>query len=272
MALIKQLGRYPIQSLLVESPHSLLLKGWDPVEQRFVSIKTLHPDYLSDPFCQERQARLAWEAWAASTLQHPNIIRIYEFNSQSTPPFIAMEYVHGNSLKSWLSQKRFSSQESVGMVTQILAALAHIHQAGMVHQDIKPGNMVLLASQQIKIADFGIARLEKSIPCQFEHVTGTPAYMSPEQVMGSRTDARSDLFSVGVILYELLCGSKPFQGQSMAEIMKNTLTFTPPDPSTCNPALSPGFDSLLQQALAKRPGDRFQSAEAFKMALARVDR
>ncbi|MBF0195414.1 MAG: serine/threonine protein kinase [Magnetococcales bacterium] len=183
-------------------------------------------------------------------------------------PFIVMEYMATRTLKSWLVDKhQFSINEGVEIIGQLLSALEHIHNSGITHRDIKPGNIFLFADGKIKICDFGISHPTGKTQTQIDFVQGTPAYMAPEQLISSQATQHADIFSTGVILYELLCGKKPFSGVEQKSIIQQILTKQPAKVSSVNTNVPKYFDKIIQKALAKRPGDRFQSAKEFKNSL-----
>ena len=176
-------------------------------------------------------------------------------------PFLAMEYVEGSNLGQVLARSgRFATAPGVAMIGQVLDALACAHGLGIVHRDVKPANILLLADGRVKMTDFGISRLDTSALTQAGSVIGTPSYMSPEQCRGETVDARGDLFSVGVVLYELLSGARPFTGRNMTEIALQVINLSPPDIRTFNPDLPPWLVTVIERALAKRPDDRFATA------------
>ncbi len=178
-----------------------------------------------------------------------------------------MEFIEGRELKDYFDDnERFKLPEIGRIMGELLAALGHAHQNGITHRDIKPANIILLKNGTVKVADFGIARIESSNLTQAGAVLGTPAYMSPEQFMGQTVDGRSDLFSAGVILYQFLTGDKPFTG-TLTTIMHKVLKEEPPAPSELNVQVPRQFDALMIQALAKRPEERFQTAQEFAAAI-----
>ena len=178
-----------------------------------------------------------------------------------------MEFVDGPSLKTLLDrQERFALADTVRVMEDLLAGLQFSHERGVVHRDIKPANVMLTSAGQAKIADFGIARIESSSMTQAGTLLGTPAYMSPEQFMGQVVDARTDIYSSGVLLYQLLTGERPFEG-GMSAIMHKALNTEPPAPSQLSVTAPPSFDAVVRRAMAKRPEDRFPSARAFAEAI-----
>ncbi len=267
MALPPKLGKYEIHRELGSGAMGVVYEGWDPGIARRVAIKTVRRDQLDRAEAGEILARFQREAQAAGRLSHPNIVGIYEYGEDEGTAFIAMEFIEGRELKDYFdANERFALPEIGRIMAQLLAALGHAHQNGITHRDIKPANIILLKDGTVKVADFGIARIESSNLTQAGAVLGTPAYMSPEQFMGQTVDGRSDLFSAGVILYQFLTGDKPFTG-TLTTIMHKVLKEDPPAPSELNVQVPRPFDALVRQALAKRPEDRYQTAQAFAAAI-----
>jgi tRNA A-37 threonylcarbamoyl transferase component Bud32 len=264
MTLPGKLGRYEIRRELGTGAMAVVYEGWDPSIQRRVAIKTIRRDQLDSAEADEVIARFEREAQAAGRLSHPNIVSIYEIGEDGGVAFIAMEFIAGRELKDYFDKnERFSLPEIAWIMTQLLDALDHAHRNGVVHRDIKPGNIILLADGTVKVADFGIARIESSSLTQAGIILGTPAYMSPEQFMGQTLDGRSDLFSAGVVLYQFLTSEKPFAAAQTSTIMHKVLKEDPPAPSEINVQVPRQFDALMRKALAKRPDERFQSAREF---------
>lgn len=264
----QQLGKYRILGELGRGAMGIVYRGFDPLIEREVAIKTLRADLLEGNEKSTLLARFKKEAQAAGRLNHPNIVQVYEYGEDGDRVFIAMELIQGKELKEFIAEEaRFDLPGIVHMMDELLDALGFAHSHGVVHRDIKPSNIVVLKDGRIKVTDFGIARLESSTLTQAGNVLGTPSYMSPEQFMAQRVDGRSDLFSTGVLLYELLTGEKPFIGNSFATIMHKVLRETPIPPSELNITLPTVFDAVVAKALAKRPDERFQDARAFAQAL-----
>ena len=267
MVLPAKLGKYEIRRELGSGAMGVVYEGWDPGIARRVAIKTVKRDQLDRAEAGEILARFQREAQAAGRLSHPNIVGIYEYGEDDGTAFIAMEFIEGRELKDYFdANERFALPEIGRIMAQLLAALGHAQQNGITHRDIKPANIILLKDGTVKVADFGIARIESSNLTQAGAVLGTPAYMSPEQFMGQTVDGRSDLFSAGVILYQFLTGDKPFTG-TLTTIMHKVLKEDPPAPTELNVQVPRPFDALIRQALAKRPEDRFQNAQAFAVAI-----
>jgi serine/threonine-protein kinase len=262
-----KLGKYEVRRELGRGAMGVVYEGYDPLIKRAVALKTIRSDQLEGDAAATLVARFRREAEAAGRLAHPNIVAIHEFDVDRGTWFIAMELVDGRELKECFeANERFRLADTVRIVSQVLAALDYSHARGVVHRDIKPANVFVLADGTVKVADFGIAHVESSNLTQVGTVIGTPAYMSPEQIMGLPVDGRSDLFSVGVILYQFLTGERPFSGSSTT-IMQKVLKEEPLPPSSLNVQVSPAIDAVVRKALAKRPDDRFQSAREFADAL-----
>lgn len=268
---LKNLGKYQILSTLGQGAMGVVYKAFDPHIERTVAIKTIRKDVLGHKEMEPLLTRFKREAQAAGRLTHPAIVTVYEYGEEDDSSYIAMEYVQGRELKSFLdNSERFPLEIIINIMSQLLDALAYSHAQGVVHRDIKPGNIILLENGKIKVTDFGIARIESSTLTQFGDVIGTPSYMSPEQFGGQQVDKRSDLFSAGVILYHMLTGEKPFPGNSMTTIMHRVLNTDPPQASDLNFQVPSVFDSLIFKALAKKPHKRYQSAEEFASDLDRT--
>jgi serine/threonine-protein kinase len=267
MSIPDKLGKYEIRRELGAGAMGVVYEGWDPGIARRVAIKTVKGGELPGAEAEQTLARFRHEAQAAGRLSHPNIVQIYEFGEDAGTQFIAMEFIEGRELRDYFDgDERFKLPETVRIMKELLAALGHAHKNGIVHRDIKPANIILLGDGTVKVADFGIARIESSNLTQAGSVLGTPAYMSPEQFMGQTVDPRSDLFSAGVVLYQFLTGEKPFTG-SVTTIMHKVLKEQPIAPSELNVQVPRAFDALMRKALAKRPDERFQSAAEFAAAL-----
>ncbi|AOF83166.1 kinase domain protein [Methyloversatilis sp. RAC08] len=268
MSLPARLGKYDILRELGQGAMGIVYEGRDPVIDRRVAIKTLKREQLERSEADEVIARFKREAQAAGRLNHPNVVAIYEYGeADDGTAFIAMEFVQGRELKDLFEADERIPLPMVGrLMGQLLDALGHAHRHGVTHRDIKPANIILLADNTVKVADFGVARIESSNLTQTGTVIGTPSYMSPEQFMGQTVDGRSDLFSAGVVLYQLLTGEKPFTG-ALTTIMHKVLKEDPTWPSVLNVHVNARLDAVVRKALAKRPDDRFQDAAAFRAAL-----
>ncbi len=267
METIETLGKYEIKRPLGRGAMGTVYEGWDPIIARRVAIKTVRLPDGADPETEEALARFRREAQAAGRLTHPNIVGVFDYGETNDLAYIVMEFVDGPPLKTLLDkQERFALADAVRVMEDLLAGLQFSHERGVVHRDIKPANVMLTSSGQAKIADFGIARIESSSMTQAGTLLGTPAYMSPEQFMGQVVDARSDIYSSGVLLYQLLTGERPFEG-GMSAIMHKALNTEPPAPSQLSVTAPPSFDAVVRRAMAKRPQDRFASAKAFAEAI-----
>jgi len=267
MTELKKLGKYEVRRELGKGAMGVVVEGFDPMIARRVALKTVRRDQLDRSEVEEILARFQREAQAAGRLNHPNIVAIYEYGEDDGVAFIAMEFIEGAELKDALdANERFPMSEIVRIMTQLLEALDYSHKNGVVHRDIKPSNIIMLKDGTVKVADFGIARVESSTLTQAGSVLGTPSYMSPEQFMGQTVDGRSDLFSAGVILYQFLTGEKPFTG-ALTTIMHKVLQEEPLAPSALNVQVPRPFDAVMRKALAKRPNERFQTGHEFAVAL-----
>jgi len=219
---------------------------------------------------EEYRQRFIREAKAAARVNHPNIINIYDISASMGRAYIAMEYVEGLSLHAYLREKkRLSPRESVNLMLQACSALDAIHKVGIVHRDIKPDNILIAKGGLVKLTDFGLAKAENARITATNVVMGTPAYMSPEQTYGSDVDARSDIYSMGLVLYEMLTGTTVFRG---GDILTRQQTETPPPPSTIVNDIPSALDRIVMKCLAKNPADRFQTAEQLIQALRDYDK
>ena len=231
METIEALGKYEIKRPLGRGAMGIVYEGWDPIIARRVAIKTVRLPDSSDPDTEDALTRFRREAQAAGRLTHPNIVAVYDYGETHDLAYIVMEFVDGPPLKTLLDKhERFALDDAVRVMHDLLAGLQFSHERGVVHRDIKPANVMLTSTGQAKIADFGIARIESSSMTQAGTLLGTPAYMSPEQFMGQVVDARTDIYSSGVLLYQLLTGERPFDG-GLSAIMHKALNTEPPAPS-----------------------------------------
>ena len=268
MAVLKQLGKYKIVEVIGKGAMGIVYKGYDPVLQRHVALKAVRKELVDQEIAEQIISRFKNEALAAGRLTHPAIVGIYDYGENKQLAYIAMEFVQGRGLRDFLARKeRFGLQDVMSIMTQLLDALDYAHDHGVIHRDIKPANIIMTSDGHLKVADFGIARIDRSNLTEIGSVMGTPAYMSPEQYAGQQVDRRSDIFSCGIVLYELLTGVKPFEGATES-IGYKICHEAHRNPSEINPqGVPPVFDSILAKALAKKPEDRYANARAFAKAL-----
>jgi serine/threonine-protein kinase len=266
----KQLGRYDIIRVLGKGAMGVVYEARDPNLNRKVAIKTVRVSSLSEEEAAEYELRFRTEAHSAARLQHPNIVSVYDSDRDGDTPFLVMEYVKGDDLKHYLDTgQRYTLEQSVRMVCDLLSALDYAHQRKIIHRDIKPANLLIEADGRIKLTDFGVARIQDSGEATRTQggLVGTLKYMSPEQVEGKSADASSDLFSAGIVLYQLLTDRRPFDGDSYFSIVNQITSHTPPAPSSINPLLPLSIDAVVARALAKDKRLRFTTAQDFALAL-----
>jgi eukaryotic-like serine/threonine-protein kinase len=265
-------GRYQLGSLLGVGGMARVYVASDRVLERPVAVKVLSPPYAQDPVFVERFRR---EARAAARLSHPNIVAVFDSGADADQPYLVMEYVAGQSLAQLLArQGRLAPRRAVELAVEVCAALAAAHAQGLVHRDVKPANVLVDAEGRVQVADFGIVKAAAATTLTGTGmVLGTAAYLSPEQAQGGPVDARSDLYSLGCVLYELLCGSPPFgsgaDGSAVAVAARH-LHQPPEPPSARNPQVDASLDAVVLTALAKEPAQRYQSAVELQDALERV--
>ena len=263
-----RIGRYVVQSVIGRGAMGVIYKAHDPAIDRLVAIKLVRADLLTGEDRDDYLARFRREAQAAGRCMHSNIVAVYDFALHDGNPFIAMEYIQGISLSEALARgTRFLVADAVYVVRQLLEALDCAHGLGIVHRDVKPANVLLLPGGRVKVTDFGISRIEASHLTHSGSVIGTPSYMSPEQCRGEHVDQRSDIFSAGTVLYELLTGQRPFPGKTFTEVIHRVLQEEPREIREIVPSVPAGVRAALLRALAKRPADRFATAQAMAEAL-----
>jgi serine/threonine protein kinase len=258
---LPQLGRYEIISELGRGAMGVVYKARDPLLERTVAIKTVNMA-LEENGAAQYEARFQQEARAAGGLNHPNIVTIHDVGKSGSTAYMAMEFIEGVELRSLLRPgEPLPLAQAVSIGAQIAEGLAYAHQRGVVHRDIKPPNIMVLQNGLVKITDFGIARMRTSaVQTQTGTMMGSPKYMSPEQVLGQRADHRSDLFSLGIILYEMLAGCAPFAGETLTAIMYQIVSFAPPAPSAVKLVVPEMLDVIIAKALAKPLEERYQDA------------
>jgi serine/threonine-protein kinase len=269
MTIPQQLGKYRITSVLGEGAMGVVYKGFDPGIQRVVAIKTIRRDLdLSDGSGASALQRFRIEAQAAGRLSHPGIVAVYDFGEEGDLSYIAMEFVEGSSLSRYAAKaKPFNDDDIASIACQLLDALDHAHSHGVWHRDIKPANLMLTHEGKVKIADFGVARIEHTEMTVAGSVIGTPGYMAPEQFLGEQVDSRVDIYAAGVLIYQLLVGRPPFVGST--ESLLYRVVHEPPTLPSQVPGYTrgPEYDEVLGIALAKDRRNRFASPAAFKQAL-----
>jgi beta-lactam-binding protein with PASTA domain/predicted Ser/Thr protein kinase len=256
-------GRYRVVRRLGAGGMADVWLAEDTHLQRQVALKVLHRHFAQD---REFVARFQREAEAAAGLQHPNIVSVYDRGEFDGTSYIAMQYVEGPTLKA-LIDRGLRPEAAVALIRQVLEAARAAHRNGIVHRDLKPQNVIVDGEGKALVTDFGIARAGVSEITQTGSVMGTPHYLSPEQAQGFDVTSVSDLYSIGVLLYEALTGRVPFEGESAVAVAMKQVSQTPQMPSSINPGVSPALDAVVMRALEKEPGQRFQSADAFIAAL-----
>jgi serine/threonine protein kinase len=266
----RTIAHYEILERLGEGGMGVVYKARDSHLDRFVAIKVLPPEKMTDP---ERKRRFVQEAKAASALNHPNIITIHDIDQTDGIDFISMEYVAGRTLDQLIPRHGMRLNGALECAVQISDALARAHSAGIIHRDLKPSNIMVDKRGMVKVLDFGLAKLtevtslgEDASTRTMKPVTeegkivGTVAYMSPEQAEGQPVDARSDIFSLGVVLYEMATGARPFRGNSAMSVISSILKDSPLAPAQVNPGVPRDLDRIIRHCLAKDPARRYQSA------------
>ncbi|MCI0568670.1 MAG: serine/threonine protein kinase, partial [Acidobacteria bacterium] len=265
----QKLGRFEIIREIGKGAMGVVFLAHDPRIDRKIAIKMITiPSGISPQEARETRHRFVREAQAAGKLTHPNIITIYDVVEEADRSYIAMEYIQGDTLEAHTKPGSLLSLEKVlGIISQACSALDYAHQNKVIHRDIKPANLMLLNGERLKITDFGLAKSPDANLTQDGVLIGTPNYMSPEQISGKPMDGRSDFFSLGVVLYELTTGERPFGGDTISTIIYRILYEEPRPPRILNEKLPPAFDQILRRALAKDPAERFQTGAQFADAL-----
>jgi serine/threonine-protein kinase len=265
---VQSIGRYRIDGLLGTGAMGEVYRAYDPVIDRPVAIKVVRTELAAGSGSEQWLQRFRREARAAGRRFHPNIVAILDFGEDDGMPFLAMEYVEGRGLDAILKTLGpLDPERSVTVIIQVLSALGFAHQNGIVHRDIKPSNIMVLSSGEVKVADFGIARIDASEFTIVGDLLGTPAYMAPEQFAGAQVDKRTDLFAAGVILFEMLTGVKPFRGKSITEIISFMENRGPEDIRALNPAVPDSLKRVITKALAFDPAGRYNDAAEFSKAI-----
>ena len=258
-----QLGRYDVVAEIGRGAMGVVYRAVDPMLERTVAVKTIN--MALDPGEMEHyEKRFTIEARAAGGLNHPNIVIIYDIGRSGDLAYMAMEFLEGRELKELIAGNELTADRSLDIVALVADGLAYAHAHEVVHRDVKPANIMILNDGRVKITDFGIARMRTAdVRTQTGVVLGSPRYLSPEQVLGKRCDARADIFSLGVILYEMVAGQAPFNGIDVNSLMFQIVNFTPSPPSSINPALPAMLDLIIAKALAKNADERYAGIAEF---------
>ena len=260
--MISHIGRYEIIEELGHGAMGVVYKANDPLIERFVALKTINMQVMPDSEKETYKSRFYQEAKAAGHLNHPNIVTIHDLGESGDMAYIAMELMEGRELQSMLDSKRLLFEDALNIAAQVAAGLHYAHQRGIVHRDIKPTNIMVLGDYHVKIADFGIARMGTSLSLtRAGMIVGSPLYMSPEQIRSQTVDARSDIFSLGIVLYQMLTGKLPFTGDDVNAVMFQIVNDDPPKPSSVDSEIPEALDRIVLKCLEKKPGDRYANAD-----------
>jgi len=262
-----QTGRYEIIETLGGGWTSRVDKARDTLIGRTVALKS-----FLQGFGKNSEEQFLREAQTIGRLSHSSIAQLYDVSTDSGgTPFLVMEFVSGKNLEELLAQSPIPFSSAAVWGADLASALAYAHRAGIIHGDVKPSNIRVTENEQVKLVDFGVARFASQVSGS-DRVLGTPAYLSPEQIEGQKQDGRSDLFSLGVVLYEMITGVRPFAGNSLGEICAQILTDNPVPPSKRNPSIPSAFDRIIARCLAKNPDERYQTGTDLARALYLVAR
>jgi len=265
-----QLDSYRIEAPVARSGMASIYRAVDTRDNRIVALKIPHPDLEADPILFDRFKR---EEGIGEKLNHPRVMRVYGGEERSRI-YMVMEWCEGRLLRQILDEGRISQDRAIRITTAVLEALQYIHDNGVVHRDMKPENVMVDANDNVKLIDFGIASDAGARRLTYANITatlGTPNYISPEQVKGKRGDGRSDIYAIGVMLYELLTGKMPFTGASPMQVMNDRLLNYPVPPAVLNPAISPQLQEVIYRALERDPKNRYAKAGEFAHDLAHLD-
>ena len=261
-------GRYQVESHIGRGGMGDVYLVRDTIINRQAALKTIRPDTdLDAKQIIEMRQRFYREAQTAGKLNHPHIVTVYDVGEDLGMSYIVMEFVEGQTLTQWMKKKRMSVPQIKHVIYHAGLGLDYAHENGVFHRDVKPDNIMLSTTGGVKVMDFGIARVVESSLTKTGSVMGTPAYMSPEQCNGQKVDGRSDIFSLGVILYELLTGRKPFKGDTMPSLMFAIMKEEPPEPSTVDSNVAPVWNPILKKALAKNRDERYATVKEFAAAV-----
>lgn len=260
----KRFGRYEVQREIGEGAMGRVYRCFDPMMKRIVAVKTVKKEFLTRETRDEYLRRFRREAQAAGRLAHPSIVSVFDVGED----YFVMEYLEGSTLQVILHDRgQIPADEAIRTLSPLADALDYAHRSGVVHRDIKPGNVFVQADGRPKLMDFGVAHLESSAMTAQGHFFGSPSYMAPEQVSGGQVAAGADLFSLGVVAYEMITGHRPFEGASITAIMYRVVNEDPPPPRQWDFDLPPIFDEIFRRALSKTPTDRFPDATSLVRAL-----
>jgi len=253
-----RVGKYEIRSVLGRGAMAVVYVGYDPLLEREVAVKVIASAMLSE---QELKQRFEREAKAVARLQHPNIVTVYDMGyDEAGSPYIAMELLKGLDLEKKIKRATLGLEEKLSVVAQTCHGLGHAHESGIIHRDVKPANLFVTDGGTVKVMDFGVARWAQSSQTQTGQILGTAEYMPPEQIEGEEVDGRADIFSIGVILYQLLTGKRPFGGAEVMSVFFNIVNVEPPEIALPNGERVPELQAIVSRALAKRVEDRYQKA------------
>jgi serine/threonine protein kinase len=262
---LTQVGKYRIERELGRGAMGVVYKAFDPVVERMVAIKTIRLDVEEG---EELVHRLRREAKSIGQLEHPNIVTLYDAGESGGLFYLAMQFIQGETLHDRINRQRwFTLKEVQELFRQMCAGLDYAHQRGVIHRDIKPANIMITTEGVVKLTDFGIAKLAGGGTTTHGLIVGTPSYMSPEQALGKNLDGRSDIFSLGSILYELITGEKAFPGQNTTTVIYKIVHEAPTPVQALQPGLDPAVEEIVLKALAKQPDQRFQSCNELSAAL-----
>lgn len=252
-------GRYEVIRELGSGAMGTVYLGRDTVGRRNVAVKTLRPDGVDAQELADMKERFFREAESAKQLSHPAIVKVYDAGEERGTAYFAMELLDGVTLKDFCAKRgTITVKRAAEIVAFVAEGLAYAHTKNVVHRDVKPENIMMLSNGEIKITDFGVAKLLDASQTQSGVVLGTPNYMSPEQLFGAKVDRRSDLFSLGVVFYELLTGIRPFQAKNISEMLRLHETYQPPAPSTLRADVPPSIDAIALRALQRDLAQRYQ--------------
>ncbi len=270
-----RIGRYQVLAIVGAGSMGVVYKAFDPIIERTVAIKVLRPPVLADRReYGDYLRRFYVEARAAGRLSHPHIVAVYDIGDWDGVPYIVMEFLEGMTLHTYLRQRMvFPWPEATEVIRQVAEALGYAHRNGILHRDIKPANIMILADGRVKVMDFGVAHMAgpgTEAAGVGEAIVGTPYYIAPEVLEGKPYQPASDIFSLGVVFYQLLTLERPFKGDTFPSVMHAILHTSPPPPSHYEAALPPILDTIVMRMLARSPGDRYISAEALAQDLKRV--